>query len=89
MFLLQPNQELNADISFLDCQPFDFYEDAGPENDGDNFIAKIQRLDIKLLENMKKKFEFMDTHSGKMFSNPVRPVARSELSFLLVANGDL
>ena len=33
-------------------QLFDFYTDAGPEYDGDNFVAKVQRRDIGLLGNM-------------------------------------
>ena len=32
-------------------QLFDFYTDAGPEYDGDNFVAKVQRRDIGLLGN--------------------------------------
>ena len=33
-------------------QLFDFYTDAGPEYDGENFVAKVQRRDIGLLGNM-------------------------------------
>jgi len=40
----------------IDFQHFDFLEDAGPGADGDNFMAKIQRLDIAMLEAMKVRF---------------------------------
>jgi hypothetical protein len=42
--------------SQVEFEAFDFYADSGPEDDGDNFIAKVQRVDIELMENMKRKF---------------------------------
>ena len=44
-------------------EEFDFYADSGPEDDGDNIIAKVQRVDIELLENMKRKFHNHRTKS--------------------------
>ena len=62
-FLLQsnhPNEQYFdskfAALSPVEFEAFDFYADSGPEDDGDNFIAKVQRVDIELLENMKRKF---------------------------------
>ena len=34
---------------------FDFYADAGPETDGDNFVAKVQRRDIAMLGNFVRR----------------------------------
>ena len=45
-----------APDSPIQYEAFDFYEDSGPQDDGDNFIAKVQRADIELLEKLKHKF---------------------------------
>ena len=61
-FLIQSNltNEQSFNSKFSSSSPivfdtFDFYADSGPQDDGDNFIAKVQRVDIELLENMKRK----------------------------------
>ena len=61
-FLIQSNltNEQSFNSKFFSSSPivfdtFDFYADSGPQDDGDNFIAKVQRVDIELLENMKRK----------------------------------
>ena len=35
----------------LSYRMWDFHADSGPENDGDNFVAKVQRRDIVMLGN--------------------------------------
>ena len=45
-----------SSYSPIEYETFDFYEDSGPQDDGDNFIAKVQRVDIELLENLKHKY---------------------------------
>ena len=62
-FLLQSGatNEKNIKTIFSSYSPikydtFDFYEDSGPQEDGDNFIAKVQRVDIELLKTLKHKY---------------------------------
>jgi len=62
-FLLQSNlpNELHYTSKFslpspIEYKTFDFFADSGPKDDGDNFIAKVQRVDIEMLGNMKRKF---------------------------------
>ena len=45
----QRRMSLLNNFQNLSYKMFDFYADAGPQTDGDNFVAKVQRRDIAML----------------------------------------
>ena len=47
----QRRMSLLNNFQNLSYKMFDFYADAGPQTDGDNFVAKVQRRDIAMLGN--------------------------------------